>query len=79
MSIKTQFSDSSNETNIYPPYMMGYGQHFPTSNSIDEKYVTFNYLSFTQIPYQISYHMQRGFQMSTLETLTFFLSMRGVV
>ena len=26
MSIGTQFSDSSNKANIYPPYVMSYGQ-----------------------------------------------------
>ena len=31
MSIGTQFSDSSNEGNIFPPYTMSYGQplHIP--------------------------------------------------
>ena len=28
MSIGTQFSDSSNEGNIFPPYTMSYGQPF---------------------------------------------------
>ena len=27
MSIGTQFSDSSNEGNIFPPYTMSYGQY----------------------------------------------------
>ena len=26
MSIDTQFSDSSNEANVYPPHVMSYGQ-----------------------------------------------------
>ncbi|XP_010661299.3 phenylacetaldehyde reductase [Vitis vinifera] len=35
MSIGTQFSDFSNEANVYPPYVMGYGQ---PSSSTDEEY-----------------------------------------
>ena len=31
MSIGTQFSDSSNEDNVFPPYTMSYGQPFFTS------------------------------------------------
>ncbi|KAL6326314.1 hypothetical protein AAG906_005508 [Vitis piasezkii] len=38
MSMGTQFSDSSNEANVYPPYVMGYGQ---PSSSTDEKYVPY--------------------------------------
>lgn len=46
MSIGTQFSDSSNEVNIYPPYtmtLMGYGKPSLHSSSIDEEYDMFNY------------------------------------
>ncbi|RVW42223.1 hypothetical protein CK203_096538 [Vitis vinifera] len=35
MSIRTQFSDSSNEANVYPPHMMSYCQ---PSSSTDEEY-----------------------------------------
>ncbi|RVW19010.1 hypothetical protein CK203_095020 [Vitis vinifera] len=35
MSIGTQFSDSSNEANVYPPHVMSYGQ---PSSSTDEEY-----------------------------------------
>ena len=47
MSIRTQFSDSLNKANIYPPYMMGYGQppqdYAMGSSSTDEDYGMFNY------------------------------------
>ena len=46
MSIGTQFSDSLNEANIYPSFMMGYGQ--PSgSRLIDEEYDMSNYYSST--------------------------------
>ena len=43
MSIGTQFSDSSNEGNIFPPYTMIYGQPslYP-SGFISEEYGTVN-------------------------------------
>ena len=61
MNIGTQFSDSSNEGNIFPPYTMSYGQ--PSSHpsgSIGEEYGMINY------PHdpQISYQMQQRFQTS---------------
>ena len=46
MSTGTQFSDSLNEANIYPSFMMGYGQ--PSgSRLIDEEYDMSNYYSST--------------------------------
>ena len=46
MSIGTQFNDSLNEANIYPSFMMGYGQ--PSgSRLIDEEYDMSNYYSST--------------------------------
>ena len=53
MSIGTQFSDSSNEANVYPPYMMGYGQ---PSSSMDEEYGMPNHSPFAQMSYD-SYHI----------------------
>ena len=44
MSIGTQYSESSNDGNIFPPNAMSYGQ--PPSNpsaSIDEEYGMINY------------------------------------
>ena len=59
MSIGTQFSDSLNKGNIFPPYTMSYSQ--PSSNpsgSIGEKYEMINYSHDPQMPFQISYQMQ---------------------
>ena len=52
MSIGTQFSDSSNEANAYPPHVMSYGQ---LSSSTDEEYGMSRYSPSRQIPYQIPY------------------------
>ncbi|RVW44978.1 hypothetical protein CK203_077967 [Vitis vinifera] len=52
MSIGTQFSDSSNEANVYPPHVMSYGQ---PSNSTDEEYGMSHYSPSRQMPYQIPY------------------------
>ena len=44
ISIGTQYHDSSNDDNIFPPNTMSYGQ--PSSNlsaSIDEEYKMINY------------------------------------
>ena len=65
MSIGTQFNDSPNEGNIFPPYIMSYGQ--PSSHpsgSIGEEYGMVNYPQDPQMPFQISYQMQEEFQMS---------------
>ena len=65
MSIGNQFSDSSNEANVYTPYVMGYGQ---PSSSTDEEYGMPNHSPFAQMSYD-SYHiacqMQGGFDTST--------------
>ncbi|RVW97722.1 hypothetical protein CK203_028115 [Vitis vinifera] len=55
MSIGTQFSDSTNEANVYPPHVMSYGQ---PSSSIDEEYGMSRYSPSRQIPYQIPYQME---------------------
>ena len=55
MSIGTQFSDSSNEANVYPPHVMSYGQ---PSSSTDEEYGMSRYSPSRQIPYQIPYQME---------------------
>ena len=63
MSIGTQYSDSSNDGNIFPPHTMTYGQ--PSSNpsaSIDEEYGMINYPHAEQMPFNIPYQMQQGFQ-----------------
>ena len=64
MSIGTQYSDSSNDANVFPPYTMSYGQ--PSSNpsgSIDE-YGMINYSHDPQMSFQSPYQMQQGFQTS---------------
>ena len=63
MSIGTQFRDSSNEGNIYPPYTirsMNYRQ-------LDEGYGMFNYPPSTQMPSNIPYQMQTELQTNTWE------------
>ena len=65
MSIDTQYSDSSNDDNIFPPHTMSYGQ--PSSNpsaSIHEEYGMINYPYAEQMSFHISYQMQQGFQTS---------------
>ena len=65
MSIRTQFSDSSNEGNKFPPYTMSYGQPSShSSGSICEEYGMINYPHDPQMSFQIPYQMQQGFQMS---------------
>ncbi|KAL6336509.1 hypothetical protein AAG906_022450 [Vitis piasezkii] len=69
MSVETQFSDSSNEANIYAPYAMSYGQPPQNlSSSTDEEYERYNYHSSTQMPYYLPHQLQQqGFQTSTWE------------
>ena len=44
MSIGTQYSDSSNDNNIFPPHTMSYGQSSSNpSGVIDEEYGMINY------------------------------------
>ncbi|RVW78681.1 hypothetical protein CK203_048452 [Vitis vinifera] len=62
MSIGTQFSDSSNEANIYPSHVMSYGQ---PSSSTDEEYGMSHYSPSRQMPYQIPYQMEEGFGVNT--------------
>ena len=63
MSIGTQYSDSFNDDNIFPPNTMSYGQ--PSSNpsaSIDEEYGMINYPHAEQMSFHIPYQMQQEFQ-----------------
>ena len=65
ISIDTQYSDSSNGENIFPPNTMSYVQ--PSSNpsaSIDEEYGIINFPHAEQIPFYIPYQMQQEFQTS---------------
>ncbi|KAL6326357.1 hypothetical protein AAG906_007862 [Vitis piasezkii] len=62
MSIGTQFSDSSNEANVYPPHVMSYGQ---PSSSTDEEYGMSRYSPSRQMPYQVPYQMEGGLSINT--------------
>ena len=64
MSIGTQYNDSSNDANVFPPYTIRYGQ--PSSHPLGfiGEYGMINYPHDPQIPFQIPYQMQQGFQTS---------------
>ncbi|RVX11055.1 hypothetical protein CK203_013319 [Vitis vinifera] len=62
MSIGTQFSDSSNEANVYPPHVMSYGQ---PSSSTDEEYGMSRCFLSKQMSYQVPYQMKGGFGINT--------------
>ena len=55
MSIRTQFSDSSNEANVYPLHVMSYGQ---PSSSTNEEYGMLCCSPSTQMSYQVPYQME---------------------
>ena len=60
MSIGTQFTDSSNKGNIFPPYTLSYDQSSSKpSDSIGEEYGMINYPHDPQMPLQIPYQMQQ--------------------
>ncbi|KAL6342296.1 hypothetical protein AAG906_007510 [Vitis piasezkii] len=59
---RTQFSDSSNEANVYPPHVMSYDQ---PSSSTNEEYGMSHYSPSRQMPYQIPYQMEEGFGVNT--------------
>ena len=78
MSIGTQYSDSSNGGNIFPPNTMSYGQ--PSSNpsaSINEEYGMINYPHAEQMSFHIPYQRQQGFQ-TNMWVNPNFLSMEGL-
>ena len=63
MSIGTQYIDSSNDGNIFPPNTMSYGQSSSNpSASIDEEYGMINYPHAEQMSFRISYQIQQEFQ-----------------
>ena len=62
MSIGTQFSDSSNEANVYLPHVMSYGQ---PSSSTNEEYGMSCCPPSTQMSYQVPYQMEGGFDINT--------------
>ena len=71
MSIGTQYSDSSNDANVFPPYTMSYGQ--PSSHPSDSigEYGMINYPHDEQMSFQTLYQMQQGFQTSMWENPEF--------
>ena len=62
MSIDTQYSYSSNDANVFPPYIMSYGQPSSHSSCSIGEYGMINYPHDPQMSFQISYQMQQGFQ-----------------
>ena len=75
MSIGTQFSDSSNEANIYLPHVMIYGQ---PSNSTDEEYGMSHCSLSRQMPYQVPYQMEGGFGINTLVNFEYPIHVEAV-
>ena len=72
MSIGTQYGNSSNDANIFPPHTMSYGQASSNpSASIDEEYGMINYPHAEQMSFHIPYQMQQGFQTSIWVNLEF--------
>ena len=64
MSICTQYSDSSNEANVFPLYIMSYGQPSSHPSGSIGEYGMINYPHDPQMPFQIPYQIQQGFQTS---------------
>ncbi|RVX00136.1 hypothetical protein CK203_026604 [Vitis vinifera] len=62
MSIDTQFSDSSNEANVYPPHVMSYDR---PSSSTDEEYGMSRYSPSRKMLYQVPYQMEGRFDINT--------------
>ena len=72
MSIGTQFCDSSNEANVYPPHVMSYGQ---PSSSTNEKYGMSRCSPSTQMSYQVPYQMEWGFDINTWVNFEYLIHM----
>ena len=62
MSIETQFSDSLNEANVYPPHVTSYGQ---PSSATNVEYSMSRYSPSKQMSYQVPYQMEGGFDINT--------------
>ena len=58
MRISTQYSDSSNDVNVFPPYTMSYDQTSSHPSSSISEYGMINYPHDPQMSFQISYQMQ---------------------
>ena len=64
MSIGTQYSDSSNDINVFPPHTMSYGQPSSHPSNFIGEYGMINYPHDAQMSFQTPYQMQQGFQTS---------------
>ena len=60
----TQYSDSSNDANIFSPYTMSYGQPSSHSSGSIGEYGMINYPHNPQMSFQTLYQMQQGYQIS---------------
>ena len=58
MSISTQYSDSSNDVNVFPSYTMSYDQPSSHPSSSISEYGMINYPQDPQMSFQILYQMQ---------------------
>ncbi|RVW61041.1 hypothetical protein CK203_045834 [Vitis vinifera] len=61
-------NDYSNKANVYPPYVMSYGQ---PSSSTNEEYGMLSYPLVAKMSYQVPYQMQGGFDMNTWVNLKY--------
>ncbi|RVW88831.1 hypothetical protein CK203_034746 [Vitis vinifera] len=75
MSIRTQFSDSSNEANVYPLHVMSYGQ---PSSSTNEEYGMLRCSLSTQMSYQVPYQMEGGFDINTWVNFEYLIHVEAV-
>ena len=71
MSIGTRYSDSSNDANVFHPYIMSYGQPSSHPSGSIGEYGMINYPHDSQIPFQTPYQMQQGFLTSMWVNLEF--------
>ena len=71
MSIGTQYNDSSNDANVFPPYTVSYGQPSSHPSGSIGEYRMINHPHDLQMPFQILYQMQQGFQTSMWVNLEF--------
>ena len=75
MSIGTQFSDSSNEANVYLLHVMSYIQ--PSSSTYEESGMP-SYSPSAQMSYQVSYYMEGGFDINTWMNLEYPIHVKAV-
>ena len=60
----TQYSDSSNDANVFSPYTMSYGKSSSHPSGSIGEYGIINYPYDPQMSFQTPYQMQQGFQTS---------------